>query len=90
MFAVIMGWKHRRRRGQRGRFPKPVKLGRASTIDKLIPVPAGDAEPIYIEPAEVEECHLYGYQSEEAERQEDGEVELSRDDLSAHPCRPIK
>ncbi|MCZ2808455.1 MAG: DUF134 domain-containing protein [Candidatus Bathyarchaeota archaeon] len=53
-----MGWKRRRRRGARGRFPKPISIGRLPTIDKLVPVPERGKEPICIEIAEVEALRL--------------------------------
>ena len=59
---IQMGWRHRRRHGRRGRFPKPVNIGKAPTIDKLIPVPERGKEPIYIEPAEVEVLRLVDFE----------------------------
>ncbi len=48
----------RRRRGKRGRFPKPIILGRYPILERFIPVPQRNAEPIYIEPAELEALRL--------------------------------
>jgi predicted DNA-binding protein (UPF0251 family) len=53
-----MGWRHRRRRGTRGRLPKPVSIGKTPTIDRFIPVPAGNLDPLYIESAEIEALRL--------------------------------
>ena len=64
-----MGWRHRRRRGRRGRFPKPVSLGRIPAATSFVPVPQIGSEPIYIEPAEVEALRLVdldGLSQEEA------------------------
>ena len=57
-----MGWRHRRRRGTRGRFPKPVSIGKTLTVDKFVPVPAGNVEPIYLESAEVEVLRLVDFE----------------------------
>ena len=57
-----MGWRHRRRRGTRGRFPKPVSIGKAPTADTFVPVPAGNLEPIYLESAEVEVLRLVDFE----------------------------
>lgn len=59
----------RRRCGRRGRFPKPVSLGRIPIVDRFIPSPQGNPEPIYIEPAELEALRLVdleGLSQEEA------------------------
>ncbi len=64
-----MGWRHRRRRGRRGRFPKPVSIEKVPTVDKFTPTPQGNPEPIYIEPAELEALRLVdleGLSQEEA------------------------
>ena len=53
-----MGWRRRRRRGRRGRFPKPISIGKVPTTDQFIPTPQGNPEPIYIEPAELEALRL--------------------------------
>jgi len=66
---INMTWKRRRRRGRRGRFPKPVSIGRAPTIDRFNPFPPSNLEPIYIEPAELEVLRLVdleGLSQEEA------------------------
>jgi len=59
----------RRRRGRRGRFPKPVTLGMTPPITGLIPNPARNLEPIFIEVAELEAFRLVdleGLSQEEA------------------------
>lgn len=62
-----MRW--RRRRGRRGRFPKPVSIGKVPTVKEFVPVPRRDSEPVYIEPAELEALRLVdleGLSQEEA------------------------
>jgi len=64
-----MGWRYRRRRGRRGRFPKPISIEKVPTVDKFTPTPQGNPEPIYIEPAELEAFRLVdleGLSQEEA------------------------
>jgi len=64
-----MGWRRRRRRGRRGRFPKPVNIEKVPTVDKFTPTPQGNPEPIYIEAAELEALRLVdleGLSQEEA------------------------
>ncbi|MEE8571283.1 MAG: DUF134 domain-containing protein [Candidatus Bathyarchaeia archaeon] len=56
-----MGWRHRRRRGTRGRFPKPINIGKVLTIEKFIPVPERGKDPICIESAEVEVLRLVDF-----------------------------
>ncbi|MDI6905468.1 MAG: DUF134 domain-containing protein [Candidatus Bathyarchaeia archaeon] len=61
--------RHRRRRGRRGRFPKPVTLGMIPPITGLIPNPARNLEPIFIDIAELEAFRLVdleGLSQEEA------------------------
>jgi len=53
-----MSWGRRRRRGRRGRFPKPVIIPNPSKVEKLIPEPKTTDSPISIEPAEVEALRL--------------------------------
>lgn len=53
-----MPWRHRHRRGRRGRFPKPVSISTPSTADTLVPKPKKNAKPIWIEPAELEALRL--------------------------------
>lgn len=48
----------RRRRGPRGRPPKPVRLGIAPSLERFIPFPQSNPEPIYLEPAELEALRL--------------------------------
>jgi len=50
--------RRRCRRGRRGRFPKPVIIPNPSKVEKLIPQPTTTANPILIEPAEVEALRL--------------------------------
>jgi predicted DNA-binding protein (UPF0251 family) len=64
-----MGWRRRRRRGRKGRFPKPISIGKVPAVDKFTPTPQGNPEPIYIEPAELEALRLVdleGLSQEEA------------------------
>lgn len=64
-----MRWRHRRRRGRRGRFPKPVSVEHVPLASKFNPVPSTSLEPIYIEPAELEAFRLVdleGLSQEEA------------------------
>jgi predicted DNA-binding protein (UPF0251 family) len=64
-----MGWRRRRRRGRKGRFPKPINIGKVLTVDKFTPTPQGNPEPVYIEPAELEALRLVdleGLSQEEA------------------------
>jgi len=64
-----MTWRRRRRRGRRGRFPKPISIEKAPTIDRFTPNPQVNSEPIYIEPAELEALRLVdlgGLSQEEA------------------------
>lgn len=48
----------RRRRGRRGRFPKPVKVGVIPPITGLVPNPARGLEPILLNTAELETFRL--------------------------------
>jgi predicted DNA-binding protein (UPF0251 family) len=50
--------RRRCRRGRRGRFPKPVFIPNPSKVEKFIPEPKTTANPILIEPAEVEALRL--------------------------------
>jgi predicted DNA-binding protein (UPF0251 family) len=64
-----MAWRPRRRRGRRGRFPKPVSLGHITNVNRFVPFPQLNPEPIHIEPAEVEALRLVdleGLSQEEA------------------------
>ena len=64
-----MGWRRRRRRGGRGRFPKPVSIGKGPSIDRFNPFPQSNSKPINIEPAELEVLRLVdleGLSQEEA------------------------
>ncbi|UCC27680.1 MAG: DUF134 domain-containing protein [Candidatus Bathyarchaeota archaeon] len=64
-----MGWRRRRRRGHRGRFPKPISIEKVPAAGKFTPTPQGNPEPIDIEPAELEALRLVdleGLSQEEA------------------------
>jgi predicted DNA-binding protein (UPF0251 family) len=50
--------RRRCRRGGRGRFPKPVFIPNPLKVEKFIPEPKTTANPISIEPAEVEALRL--------------------------------
>jgi len=50
--------RRRCRRGRRGRFPKPVIIPNPSKVEQFIPQPTTTANPIPIEPAEVEALRL--------------------------------
>ena len=69
-----MGWRHRRRRGARGRFPKPISIGKAPMIDKFIPIPEGNTNSIPIESAEIEALRLVDF---EGLSQEEAGVRMS-------------
>lgn len=65
----MWGQGRRRRRGRRGRFPKPVRVGTTPPIASLTPNPPGDLEPISIDRAELEALRLVdleGLSQEEA------------------------
>lgn len=53
-----MAWGRRRRRGRRGRFPKPVTIAGPLKVERLVPTPQVNLQPILIEPAEVEALRL--------------------------------
>jgi predicted DNA-binding protein (UPF0251 family) len=62
-------WRGRRRYGRRGRFPKPVTLGRIPPINRFIPNPPKNLESVFIEFAEIEAFRLVdmeGLSQEEA------------------------
>ncbi len=64
-----MGWRYRRRRGRRGRLPKPISLGVPPIINGFMPWPQRNPEPIFIDPAELEALRLVdleGLSQEEA------------------------
>ncbi len=48
----------RRRHGRRGRLPKPIRLGMTNIVERFIPVPQRNSEPVYLEPAELEALRL--------------------------------
>jgi len=53
-----MSYGRRHRRGQRGRFPKPVTIPNPVKIQNFIPQPATTGSTITIEPAELEALRL--------------------------------
>ena len=53
----------RRRRGPRGRPPKPVRLGITFSVERFIPVPQRSLEPVYLGPAELEAVRLVDLES---------------------------
>jgi predicted DNA-binding protein (UPF0251 family) len=55
---VKMAWRRRRRRGKRGRFPKPVTIPNPPKANKLVPKPETNSKSILIEPAEAEALRL--------------------------------
>ena len=64
--------RRRRRRGLRGRFPKPVKIPYPSKISKFTPQPRITEEEISIEHAEIEALRLVdveGLSQEQAGKQ---------------------
>ena len=64
-----MGVRHRRRRGRRGRFPKPVSIEKGPVVEAFVPSPHGNREPVYIDATELEVLRLVdleGLSQEEA------------------------
>ena len=64
-----MPWKRRRRRGRRGRFPKPISIEQDPTFNRFTPNPQANSQPIIVEPAELEALRLVdleGLSQEEA------------------------
>jgi predicted DNA-binding protein (UPF0251 family) len=55
---IEMPWRRRHRRGRRGRFPKPVTIPNLPKVERLVPEPQTNPDPILIEPAEVEALRL--------------------------------
>lgn len=67
VMKMSQGW--RRRRGRRGRLPKPVRLGRIPVVERFIPEPQSEGAPIHIYTAELEALRLVdleGLSQEEA------------------------
>ena len=54
----MLGQGRRRRRGRRGRFPKPVRVGITPPITGLTPNPPRGLVPIHIDRAELEAFRL--------------------------------
>ena len=50
--------RRRRRRGPKGRMPKPIIIGTHPHASIFIPFPQKDSTPIYLEPAELEALRL--------------------------------
>jgi predicted DNA-binding protein (UPF0251 family) len=64
-----MGWRHRCRRGRRGRFPKPITIEKVPSVNEFSPFPQANPSPIHIETAEIEALRLVdleGLSQEEA------------------------
>lgn len=64
-----MPWRRRRRRGMRGRLPKPISMEKALSINRFTPNPQVSSESVYVEPAELEALRLVdleGLSQEEA------------------------
>ena len=62
-------WRRRHRHGRRGRFPKPVTFGTIPVVDSFTPSPLINAEPVFMEMAELEAFRLVdmeGLSQEEA------------------------
>jgi predicted DNA-binding protein (UPF0251 family) len=62
-------WRRRRRRGRKGRFPKPVTLEESPSSISFTPKPLKNSEPIFLEIAELEAFRLVdleGLSQEEA------------------------
>jgi len=51
-------FRERRRRGPKGRKPKPVRLEMRPQINRSIPFPLINPAPIHLEPAELEALRL--------------------------------
>ena len=51
-------WRRRRRCGRSGRFPKPVTLETVPVVCSFTPNPLRNAEPVFIEMAELEALRL--------------------------------
>jgi predicted DNA-binding protein (UPF0251 family) len=58
----MRGQGRRRRRGRRGRFPKPVRLGLPPSTTGFTPNTSTNSEPILIEQAELEALRLVDLQ----------------------------
>lgn len=54
----FMSIRRRRRRGRTGRQPKPIRIGMNPSIDRFIPYPQRRADPVYIDPTEIEVLRL--------------------------------
>ena len=54
----MRGQGRRRRRGRRGRHPKPVRVGARAPITGLTPTPHDNLDPVSIDRAELEALRL--------------------------------
>jgi|YelNatPaOPRAMG01_1025707.scaffolds.fasta_scaffold285539_2 predicted DNA-binding protein (UPF0251 family) len=52
------GWCWRHRHRGIGRPPKPIRIASSPLAHRLVPIPGGGAEPIRLDPAEVEAMRL--------------------------------
>ena len=62
-------WGRRRRRGRRGRLPKPVNIESTPLVERFIPSPQKTSKAVYLESAELEALRLVdleGLSQEEA------------------------
>ena len=68
----MWGQGHRRRRGRRGRFPKPINLGSTISVTSFTPSPPSNSPAILIDRAELETLRLVDleglFQEEAGER----------------------
>jgi predicted DNA-binding protein (UPF0251 family) len=55
---INMSWGRRRRKGRRGRFPKPINIESPPLVNRFVPYPEKDGEAVYLEPAELEALRL--------------------------------
>ncbi len=74
---ISLSHNRRRRRGRRGRLPKPVKLEKVPGMEKFVPVPQKGGDPIFIDPVEIEVLRLVDLEG--LSQEEAGErMEISR------------
>jgi len=66
-----MNWRQRRRRGRRGRFPKPISIEHSIETEKFAPFPSKKLDPIIVDSAEIEALRLVDL--EELSQNEAGE-----------------
>lgn len=53
-----MNWRKRRRRGRRGRFPKPISIEKPPVVTSFAPIPSTHLDTIIIDSAEIEALRL--------------------------------